>query len=468
MRMSSRRPWLAGALVAGLMLAVAAQAADTATQWKLPVAVKKLDNGLTVVVSEDHSSPTVGISMVYHVGMRLEPQNRTGFAHLFEHLMFEGTPDAPKGVFMRVVQGGGGIFNGSTRADYTNYIASAPSSALASILWLEADRMKALDFSEKNLDNQRSVVKEEIRVNVKNQPYGLFFWTDLNRLAFDKWANNHDGYGSFKDLDHASIPDVEAFHDTYYQPANAVLGLAGDITPEQAFALAEKYFGDIPSRALPPRPDVSEPLNTKPRHEEQTDALAKVPALAIGWKMPPRGSADQVPMMVLSQLLVGDDASRLYQGLVKGRELLLNLQGGINFPLGDGTDYAGPTQLVLFGLYKPNATPDAVLAAVDQEIAKVAEHGVDDATLARVKTKMLSDWYGGLEFFMNRADTLAKLQTLWGDANVANQIPGWIEAVDSDAIQRVARTYLTDANRSVIVRRPAPAPAAPAASASAK
>ncbi|KRE91340.1 peptidase M16 [Frateuria sp. Soil773] len=452
-------------LLAGLCMAFAANAADTDT-WKLPVAVKKLDNGLTVVVSEDRSSPTVGISMVYHVGMRLEPQNRTGFAHLFEHLMFEGTPDAPKGSFERVIQGGGGIFNGSTRADYTNYISSAPSSALAPILWMEADRMKSLDFSAKNLANQQNVVKEEIRVNVKNQPYGLFFWTDLNRLAFDKWANNHDGYGSFKDLDHATVADVKAFHDTYYQPANAVLGIAGDVTPEQAFALAQQYFGKLPSRALPQRPDVSEPLNAKPRHAEQTDTLAKVPALAIGWKMPARGSKDQVPMMVLSQLLVGDDASRFYQGLVKGRELLLNIQGGVNFPLGDGSDYAGPTLLGLFALYKPNAAPGQVLDAINQEIGKVASDGVDDATLARVKTKMLADWYGGLESFINRADTLAKLQTLWGDAGVANQVPGWIEAVTSDDLKRVARTYLTDANRSVIVRRPAAA--APAAKAPAK
>lgn len=454
------------ALIVGSGLALAAHAADTGT-WNVPVAVKTLGNGLTVVVSEDHSSPTVGISMVYHVGMRLEPQNRTGFAHLFEHLMFEGTPDAPKGVLMRVIEGGGGVLNGSTRADYTNYIASAPSSALAPILWLEADRMKSLDFSKKNLANQQDVVKEEIRVNVKNQPYGLFYWTDLNRLAFDKWANNHDGYGSFKDLDHASITDVKAFHDTYYQPANAVLGIAGDVIPEQAFALAEKYFGGIPSRALPPRPDVSESLNTKARFEEQTDALAKVPALAIGWKMPARGSTDQVPMMVLSQLLVGDDASRFYQGLVKGRELLLNIQGGVNFPLGDGSDYAGPALLGLFALYKPNATPQQVLTAIDEEIGKVATSGVDAATLARVKTKMLSDWYGGLEFFMNRADTLAKLQTLWGDAKVANQMPGWIEAVTAADLQRVARTYLTDANRSVIVRRPAAAVAAPAPAAKA-
>ena len=446
---------VAGSLLAlaSLCVAFAAHAA-TSDSWKLPIAVKKLDNGLTVVVSEDHSSPTVGISIVYHVGMRLEPQNRTGFAHLFEHLMFEGTPDAPKGSFERVIQGGGGVFNGSTRADYTNYISSAPSSALAPILWMEADRMKSLDFSEKNLANQQNVVKEEIRVNVKNQPYGLFYWTDLNRLAFDKWANNHDGYGSFKDLDHASIADVKTFHDTFYQPANAVLGIAGDVTPEQAFALAQKYFGELPARAPPVRADVTEPLNTKPRHEEQTDALAKVPALAIGWKMPARGSEDQVPMMVLSQLLVGDDASRFYQGLVKGRELLLNINGGVNFPLGDGSDYAGPTLLGLFALYKPNATPEQVLAAINEEIGKVARDGVDDTTLARVKTKMLSDWYGRLEFFMERADALAKLQTLWGDANVANQMPGWIEAVSSNDVKRVARTYLIDANRSVIVRRP--------------
>lgn len=447
---TSRMP----ALLAGLLLAVTAHATET-DSWQVPVAVKKLDNGLTVVVSEDHSSPTVGISTVYHVGMRLEPQNRTGFAHLFEHLMFEGTPNAPKGTFDRVIQGGGGVNNGSTRADYTNYVESAPISALEPLLWLEADRMKTLDFSEKNLDNQRNVVKEEIRVNVKNQPYGLFFWTDMDALAFDKWANKHDGYGSFQDLDHASIADVKAFHDTFYQPANAVLAISGDVTPAQAFALAQKYFGDIPSHPLHAPTDVSEPLNTKGRHLEQTDALAKAPAIAVGWKVPERGSKDQVPMMVLAQLLVGDDASRLYQGLVKGREQMLQIQGGVNFPLGDGTDYAGPSQLVLFGIYKPNVQPDQILAAINEEIAKIAHDGVDDATLARVKTKMLSNWYGGMEDFLSRADTLAKLQTLWGDANVVNQVPGWINQVTSDDVRRVAQTYLTDANRSVIIRRPA-------------
>ena len=219
-------------LLAGLSLSASALAAES-DRWKLPVAVKKLDNGLTVVISEDHSSPIVGISVVYHVGMRLEPRNRTGFAHLFEHLMFEGTPNAPEGVFDKVISGGGGRNNGSTRPDFTNYIETAPVSALESMLWLEADRMKTLDFNDKTLKNQQDVVKEEIRVNVKNQPYGGFMWIDISQQAFQKWENNHDGYGSFQDLEGASLEDVRSFHRDYYGPNNAVLAIAGDVTPAQ-------------------------------------------------------------------------------------------------------------------------------------------------------------------------------------------------------------------------------------------
>ena len=448
-------------LLAGTMLSLPALAADS-DRWNLPVEVKKLDNGLTVVVSEDHSSPTVGVSVVYHVGMRLEPRNRTGFAHLFEHLMFEGTPNAPEGVFDKVITGGGGRNNGSTRADFTNYIETAPVSALESMLWLEADRMKTLDFNEKTLKNQQDVVKEEIRVNVKNQPYGGFMWIDIGQHAFQKWENNHDGYGSFKDLEGASLEDVRNFHRDYYGPNNAVLSIAGDVTPEQAFALAQKYFGGIAKRPTPAPTDFSEGLNTAEKRVEQSDALAQVPAIAAAWKMPDRGSKDQAPMAVLGELLAGGDASIFYQGLVKGRETALNVD--VLYGLTSPWEYDGPTLFTVFALYKPNGSADALLSAMDEEIAKVVDKGVDDATLKRVKTRMLADWYNGLESFMGRADTLAKLQTLWGDAKVANQIPGWIEAVTSEDVQRTARTYLTKANRTVIDRKPAPpAPAAAAA-----
>jgi predicted Zn-dependent peptidase len=440
------------ALLAGFALTTSAFAAG-ADQWTLPVNVKKLDNGLTVVVSEDHSSPTVGVSVVYHVGMRLEPRNRTGFAHLFEHLMFQGTPNAPKGVFDKTITGGGGRNNGSTRPDFTNYIETAPVSSIEPILWLEADRMKTLDFNAKSLKNQQDVVKEEIRVNVKNQPYGGFYWIDISQQAFQKWENNHDGYGSFEDLEGASLDDVRAFHRDYYGPNNAVLAIAGDVTPAQGFALAQKYFGAIPKRATPAPADFSEGLNTQEKRIEQSDALAQVPAVAAAWKIPARGSRDQAAVAVLSELLAGGDASLFYQGLVKGREIALNVD--TLFGLTGPWEYDGPTVLTVFALYKPDSSANAMLGAMDEEIAKVTKEGVDAATLKRVKTRMLADWNNKLESFINRADTLAKMQTLWGDANVVNKIPSLIEGVTSDDIKRAAATYLVAANRTVIDRKPA-------------
>ena len=448
------------ALTSGPSLAAPAAAA-AADRWQIPVHVKKLDNGLTVIISPDPSSPTVGISVVYKVGMRLEPRNRTGFAHLFEHLMFQGTPKAPKGVFDKVITSGGGNNNGSTRPDFTNYIETAPSSALESMLWLEADRMTTLDFNAATLKNQQDVVKEEIRVNVQNQPYGGFMWIDIGGLAFDKWENNHDGYGSFVDLENANLDDVRAFHRDFYGPNNAVLAIAGDVTPAQGFALAQKYFGKIPARPTPKPTDFSEGLNTAERRLTQSDKLAQVPAVAAAWKIPERGSRDQAPFAVLGQLLAGGDASRLYQGLVKGRELALNVNS--LYGLTGVWEYDGPTLFTVFALYKPTTTADALLAGIDEEVARIVKEGVDGATLKNLKTALLADWYNGQEMFLLRADRLAKLQTLWGDANVVNQVPGWIEAVTSADVQRVAATYLTRANRSVIDRKPAAMLAAPAA-----
>jgi zinc protease len=463
--------WSCAALVLfalALSLAQAAPASSHGTgakdPWTVPIHVSKLANGLTLVVSPDHSTPVVGISVVYRVGMRLEPKGRTGFAHLFEHLMFQGTPQAGKGVFDRVITGGGGSNNGSTRPDFTNYIESAPTSALESMLWLEADRMKTLDFNPATLKNQQDVVKEEIRVNVKNQPYGGFMWIDISQLAFQKWENKHDGYGSFEDLERADLSDVRDFHRDFYGPNNAVLSMAGDVTPARALTLAKKYFGEIPRRETAKPVDFGEGLNTAERRLSQSDALAQVPALAAAWKMPERGSKDQAPMAVLGELLAGGNASLFYQGLVKGKELALNVESlyGLTSPW----EYDGPTLFTVFALYKATGTADAVLAAMDEEIKKLVQDGVDDATLKRVKARMLADWYDGLEAFIRRADTLAKLQALWGDAKVANQIPQWIAAVTSADIQRAAKTYLTVANRSVIDRKPGP-PAVPAAAASA-
>jgi zinc protease len=442
------------AAVIGLLPAVA-MAASTAGSFRIPIAVKKLSNGLTVVVSEDHSAPTFGISTAFGVGFRLEPKGRTGFAHLFEHMMFEGTPVSPKGTLTRVIEGGGGVLNGSTRNDYTNYIAQAPVSALDAVLWLEADRMKQLDFSEKNLKNQQEVVKEEIRVNVKNRPYGLFFWTDLVGKAYDKWENNHDGYGSFEDLDAASLADVETFYTNFYGPNNAVVAIAGDVTPDEVFQKAEKYYGALPARPVPARADVAEGMNSAERTLSETDALARVPAVAVGYKLPMKIGRDYVALVVLGDVMLNGDASRLYQALVKGKELMLQIQGGVNFPFESPWRNAGPTLFSYFGLYKPGTDVRAIVDAAQAEIAKVASAGVPEAELARVKNKMRADYYAGIELPIDRADTLALAQLVLGDANAVNSIPADIESVTAADLTRVAARYLTPANRTVIDRQPA-------------
>jgi predicted Zn-dependent peptidase len=425
-------------------------------ELNLPIQVFELDNGLTLVVSEDHSTPVFGLSVVYGVGFRLEPRGRTGFAHLFEHMMFEGTPRAPKGSFVKIIQGGGGSLNGSTRYDYTNYISTAPVSALAPVLWLEADRMRHLDFSKENLDNQRDVVKEEIRVNVKNRPYGLFFWTGLSALAFDKWENAHDGYGSFVDLDSATIEEVKKFHDTYYAPNNAVIAVSGDVEAKQVLALVKQYFGDIPAATLPPRPDVSEPLNSGERFRRETDDHATTPALAVGWKMPGPESPDYYPLAVLGDLLLEGDASLLYQKMVKERQTMLSISGGFGWPLGDPLTYAGPSLMVAFGLYKPGTPARRNVDEIQAVIDEIAAGGVDPKRLEAVKTRMVAAYYQELARNINRADYLAIAQKLHGDAGLVNRYPDLLRRVTPDDIRRVAGKYLTVANRSWIDRQVAP------------
>jgi predicted Zn-dependent peptidase len=466
--------WIAAAAFVTIFAAQAAAAppappapAPAVADWRLPVSVKKLSNGLTVVVSTDHTSPTFGISTAYRIGFRLEPKGRTGFAHLFEHMMFEGTPRSPKGTLDKVIQSGGGLLNGSTRYDYTNYIATAPVSALDAILWLEADRMRGLEFSEKNLKNQQEVVKEEIRVNVLNRPYGLFFWTDVAGKAFDRWENAHDGYGSFADLDAARIEDVKRFFDTFYAPNNAVLAVAGDVEPAEVFAKVEKYFGAIPARPPPVRPDVSEKPNAGERWLTQQDRLAQVPALAIGFKLQGGGDKDYATAAVLGEVLAGGNASRLYLGLVKGKELLVQIEGGSNWPLGSPWEIEGPTLMTFFGLYKPTTDARAVVAALDDVVQRIAREGVPDAELDRVKTKMESDLYTKWEQPMFRADALAVAQLLGGDAGALNRLPARIRDVTSDDLRRVAATSLAASNRTVVDRRLAPPAAPPAAPAAA-
>jgi zinc protease len=440
-----------------LLAFIASPLATLAQDWRPPTTLKKLPNGLTVVLSEDHSAPTAGVCVSYGIGSRLEPEGRSGFAHLFEHMMFEGTPDVPKGVFDRVLESGGGFNNGQTTNDFTQYYESAPISALDAMLWLEANRMKTLDFSTKNLDNQRSVVEEEVRVNVLNAPYGLFYAFELPGKAFDKYPNAHNGYGDFKDLDAANIDDVHHFYDQYYSPNNAVLAIVGDFSADEVFAKVQKYFASVPAKPAPPRPDISEGMLAKERRSTQTDNLAKVPALAIGYRAPSSETHDAVVGAVVGELLHNGQAALFYQALVKDKQVALSINGGLNFNNYTPYEYKGPTLLGSFIIYPPGKTQDQVLAAYDQVIADLAKKGPSPAQLERISNKMRSDWYAQLEIPVSRAQVLSHAALLDGSFERAYSIPAELAKVTPEQVRAFTAKYLVSANRTIINRIPKPA-----------
>jgi zinc protease len=432
-----------------------------AQQWHPPTQTKKLSNGLVVVVSEDHSAPTIGICVTYGIGFRLEPEGRTGFAHLFEHMMFEGTPVSPKGVFDQVAESGGGFINGDTRYDYTEYIESASSAALDPLLWLEADRMKTLDFSEKNLENQRNVVEEEVRVNVMNQPYGLFYAIDLPGKAWDTYPNAHNFYGDFKDLDAANIKDVQAFYEQYYAPNNAVLAVVGDVKPDEVFEKAEKYFAALAQRKVPAKPDLVEKPQASERRSTQEDKLATLPALGIGYRMPPKTPHESVVAAVTGELLHNGEASRLYQALVKEKQVATEVSGGVNWPLGTFLEYSGPTLMTSFITYPANLKGNDVMVAYDSVIDTLAKTGPKAEELDRVRSKMRSDWYDQLEIPVSRASALAHAALLDGDPMRVYSVPDELNKVTADEVRAFAAKYLVKNNRTIIDRVPAAKSATP-------
>ena len=427
-----------------------------AQQWAPPTQAKTLANGLRVVVSEDHSAPTIAICVTYGIGFRLEPEGRTGFAHLFEHMMFEGTPVSPKGVFTQVAESGGGFINGDTRYDYTEYIESASTAALDPLLWLEADRMKTLDFSEKNLENQRNVVEEEVRVNVLNQPYGLFYAIDLPGKAYDTYPNAHNFYGDFKDLDAAKIEDVQSFYEHYYAANNAVIAIVGDVKSDEIFAKVEKYFGALPQRQVPPKPNLIEKPQTAERRSTQEDKLATLPALAIGYRMPPKTPHESVVAAMTGEILHNGQASLLYQYLVKEKQVATEVQGGVNWPLGTFLEYSGPTLMTTFIIYPSNLKENDVMAAYDAAIESFARTGPKPEELERVRTKMRSDWYDQLEIPVSRASALAHAAMLDGDPMRVYSVPDDFNKVTADEVRAFAAKYLVKTNRTIIDRVPAP------------
>jgi predicted Zn-dependent peptidase len=453
-----RNAVLAACLAVFATATLGAQAGTSSSKFSVPVTYRKLSNGLRVVVSENHSAPVVVVEVMYRIGFRIEPKDRTGFAHLFEHLMFQGSEHVGKFEHVRIVNENGGVLNGSTRFDHTNYFEVMPSNALELAMYLEADRMRALKITQENLKNQQDVVSEEVRVNVLNQPYGAFEWLGMPQRANTNWYNAHNFYGDLHDLEAATIDDVKKFFDTYYAPNNAVLVVTGDATVDEVMKLAEKYFGSIPQRPLPPRPDISEPPQTAEKTYVEKDKLARTPAVAFGYHLPDRMTKDFFALTLLDPLLVSDESAKLYQALVKENQIASAVSGGFNYGLGNNFDYNGPMLYTFRVDYRPDMKGADVLTVVDKVIGALQEHGITEDELRQAKvnfrSQFLENLEGGIIPGFGRADLLAALSLYDDDPNRINTILSDLDKVTAADVRAAARKYLVPANRTVIDRVP--------------
>jgi zinc protease len=403
-----------------------------------------LGNGLRVLVATDRNSPLVAVSVVYDVGFRSEPEGRTGFAHLFEHLMFQGSAHVGKAEHMRLVEGAGGAMNGHTQADITCYYEALPSGGLELALWLEADRMGALALNEENLANQVAVVEEEIKVNVLNRPYGGFPWIPLPGLAFDTYPNAHNGYGDFAHLEEATLEDAASFYHRYYAPSNAALVVVGDCHPAEVMELAERYFGPIARRRAPERRSFAEPPLAKDRRRAIEDPLIPQPAFAVGYRTPDPISrtAEYAAHVVLAKVLADGDASRLVARLVHQERTVTDLSCLLGLFGSDAFTMRDPVLFQIVVFHPGVADTDSLLAVVDEELGRLADDGPDEDELARVSASAASDHWRGLDPLLNRAISLAGAEVVHSRAELVGELPGLIKAVGRDAVAAAARDLL--------------------------
>jgi predicted Zn-dependent peptidase len=414
-----------------------------------------LSNGLRVVLSPDRSAPVVAVGLHYDVGFRSEPQGRTGFAHLFEHLMFQGSESLEKLAHFRYVQSSGGTFNGSTHPDYTNYFEVMPSAALERALFIEADRMRAPRLTAENLRNQVDVVKEEIRLNVLNRPYGGFPWITLPPVLYDTFPNTHNGYGDFSELEAATLDDCAAFFDVYYAPGNAVLTLSGDFTVDAALELVQRHFGDVPARPVPLRPSFGEPPPEGERRHRYTDLHAPLPALALGYRMPDpaAGFEDYLAYEVVAAVLSDGDSSRLEQRLVHTDALVTEVGAGAGL-FGSPLDARDPDTLIITAVYPASVDVDAVLAATDDEIARLAADGPDPEELARITARWAATLFREYDRVVSRTMAIGAFELLHGRAELITEMPALVAGMTAEQVAKAASQLRPD-SRAVLIVEPA-------------
>ncbi len=406
----------------------------------------KLKNGLRVLLVEDHTAPVVSVAITFDVGSRNERQGRTGFAHLFEHLMFTGSQNVGKNEYSLLIDTNGGSNNATTNEDRTLYFASVPSNQLDMILFLEADRMRNLDVTQENLDTQRNAVQEERRLGVDNQPYGKT-GEKFQETMYDNFAYKHSVIGSMDDLNAASLKDVTDFFRMYYAPNNAAMALVGDFKQDIALSKIKNYFESIPSQPAPPAVDTREPEQTAERRFTLEDPLARLPQLLIGYKGIIANTADFYAMQVLNQALATGQSSRLYQNLVKGKELVTGISAFTNGMRGNG-DYQ------IRATVAPGKKIEEVEAAINEEITLIQREPIAEWELAKAKNSSRRSSIQLLQSSLGRATRLTQYAVFYNDPNLINTQFQKIEAVTKEEVQRVAVKYLKSTNRTVAITLP--------------
>jgi zinc protease len=413
-----------------------------------PIEQFSLSNGLRVVLNEDHSVPVVSVAVYYDVGSRNEPEGRTGFAHLFEHMMFQGSENVPKAAHFQYISNAGGTMNGTTSSERTNYFETLPASQLPLALWLESDRMRSLSVTQENLDNQRSAVQEEKRLRYDNQPYVNGFLR-LFEMCFRNPANAHSTIGSMEDLDDATVEDVREFFRIYYAPNNAVLAIAGDFDIQGTLALIETYFATIPSQPAPPPVDVDEPVEIAQSRDTFLDKLAPVPAFALGWKIPERRSPDFYALSLASHLLFEGESARLYQKLVKGEESVVQIQGGID-------ERRGPSGLFIVVIPKPTSEGGQIRDAILAEIKDLATQGPRQEEMEKLRNNLFNSAVRSRQSSLFRAQQLAEFALYDNDPELFNSdLANYLKITDTQ-IRDVVATYLETENRVLLEIEPAP------------
>jgi predicted Zn-dependent peptidase len=447
-------------LLVALALPLAAHAKEPAALARVTLKPIKyveydLPNGLHVILHENHAAPVVASYVLYHVGAKNERPDRTGFAHFFEHLMFEGTANIPRGTIDKLVSGAGGNLNASTSFDQTDYFFNLPSNQLKLALWIESERMLHAVIDETGVETQRKVVKEEKRMRYDNQPYGSLF-EQLAKLVFANTPYAWVPIGSVQYIDQATIGEFREFYKTYYLPNNATLALAGDFDLEETKKLVADYFGPIPRGPEIKRPTVELPPQTASVKQDVKEDKTPLNASLHAWRAVPETHPDAYALELLGGILSSGRSSRLYKRLVEKEQSALNVDA---FPF--LLENAG--MLGVFATGQQGATLEQLDELIDEEVEKVKAEGVTEEEFRKALNQKEAEFAGGFGTMSMRARNLARYHVFYGDTNLINTELDRYFAVKREDLQRVAKQYLTKEGMHVLRYPAAAAPAAPAA-----